>query len=213
MAERAVRELKQIPFGFLIGAPLKAAVDAQAQAARTTVEFIQQVGFKPANPDEDPFFAPNGDARAAPSFGEARTVTFRYAKADAEGVDRQAVLTVPVLSIVPIPYLRIEEVTIDFTAKLSDTIETSVKSGLKADATASFKYGPFMSPVKLDVRASVAYESAKQSSERYTRDYTMAIHVRAVQDDIPAGLSRLLDLLEQSIREKVEVAAPAGAPV
>jgi hypothetical protein len=29
----------------------------------------------------------------------------------------------------------------------------------------------------------------------------MSIHVRAVQDDIPAGLSRVLDILESSIKE------------
>ena len=43
-----VNELAAIPFGTLIGAPLNAAIEAQAKAAMTTVEFIRAVGFKPA---------------------------------------------------------------------------------------------------------------------------------------------------------------------
>jgi hypothetical protein len=30
----------------------------------------------------------------------------------------------------------------------------------------------------------------------------MQIHVRAVQDELPAGLSRMLDMLEQAIQEQ-----------
>jgi hypothetical protein len=29
----------------------------------------------------------------------------------------------------------------------------------------------------------------------------MSIHVRAVQDEMPSGLSRMLDMLEQAIKE------------
>ena len=46
---RAVEELQQIPFSQLIGAPLKAAVEAQALAAQSTIEFIHKVGFKQPN--------------------------------------------------------------------------------------------------------------------------------------------------------------------
>jgi len=37
--------LASIPFGHLIGAPLNAAIDAQARAAMTTVRFIEAVGL------------------------------------------------------------------------------------------------------------------------------------------------------------------------
>ena len=42
---RAVEELRQIPFSSLIGGPLTAAIEAQALAARSSIEFIQKVGF------------------------------------------------------------------------------------------------------------------------------------------------------------------------
>ena len=58
MADRAVAELQQIPFSHLIGSPLKAAVEAQALAAQSTIEFIHKVGFKePATGATDLVFA------------------------------------------------------------------------------------------------------------------------------------------------------------
>ena len=48
----AVETISSLPFGTLIGAPLTAAVEAQAQAAKSTIDFIQEVGFIPPNNDE-----------------------------------------------------------------------------------------------------------------------------------------------------------------
>jgi uncharacterized protein DUF2589 len=202
---RAVQELKQIPFGFLIGEPLKASIEAQALAARTTVEFIEKVGFVPPDPNQDPLFMdPAQDADT----GKVRNVTFSYKKRDENGVEKDVSLTVPVLSIVPMPYLRIDEVTIDFTAKLNDTIEHISKTDFKVDASLSGAWKSWWSPLSLEFRTSISYEAARSSSARYTRDYTMQIHVRAVQDDIPAGLSRVLDILEQTIKEQPKPAGP-----
>ena len=44
-ADVATSSLKSLPFGNIIGGPLVACVDAQAQAARTSWEFIQNVGL------------------------------------------------------------------------------------------------------------------------------------------------------------------------
>ncbi|MFR4222744.1 MAG: DUF2589 domain-containing protein [Akkermansia sp.] len=41
----ATSSLKSLPFGNIIGGPLVACVEAQAQAARTSWEFIQNVGL------------------------------------------------------------------------------------------------------------------------------------------------------------------------
>jgi hypothetical protein len=199
---RAVQELKQIPFGYLIGEPLKAAVEAQAVAAKTTIEFIEKVGFVPANGAEDMLFV--DEAKDADA-GTVRNVTFKYRKKDENNQDVEHSLSVPILSIVPIPVLRIDEVTIDFTAKINDTIENTTKNNFQLTADVGGKYKSWWSPISLEFRTSLKYETASQTSARYTRDYTMSIHVRAVQDDIPAGLSRVLDILESSIKEsKVE---------
>lgn len=200
---RAVDELRQIPFDYLIGAPLKAAIEAQGLAAKTTIDFIEKVGFIPDDPDQDPFFEDEQDDVEG---GQVRNVTFQYSKTDQNGVATNAQLTVPILSIVPIPYIRIDEMTINFTAKLNDTITNTTKQGFTLNTQTSGQYRAFWSPIRLDFRVSASYSQSRETASRYTREYQMVINVRAVQDDLPAGLERVLDILEQTIREQ-----PAGS--
>ncbi|MGY1582048.1 DUF2589 domain-containing protein [Streptomyces sp. MN13] len=204
---RAVEELRQIPFDILIGSPLKAAIEAQGLAAKTTIDFIEKVGFIPPKADEDPFFA---DERKDAVGGTVRNVTFKYTKRDEREVEREIEVTVPILSIVPIPYLRIDEMTIDFIAKLTDAVESTVKSGFNLESEVKGTYRAFWSPIRLDFRTAVSYQNSRQTASRYAREYQMKVNVRAIQDDVPAGLERILDMLEQSIREKP--LAPAQPP-
>ena len=119
---RAVAELQQIPFQQLIGGPMKAAVEAQALSAQSTIEFIQKVGFKTAAGGVEPTDMLFDDTAADADAGELRNVTFLYEKKDATEAFGEFRLTVPLLAIAPVPYLRIEEMTIDFSAKLTDAI-------------------------------------------------------------------------------------------
>ena len=196
---RAVTELRQIPFGYLIGAPLKAAVEAQALAARTTVEFIEKVGFKETDDDIGSLF---NDLSTDADTGQIRNVTFSYEKVDEDGVNTAVSLTVPILSIVPIPFLRLDDMTIDFTAKLTDMVQTATKSDFKFSTDAKGKFKAWWSPVSMEVRTSVSYQNTRQTASKFVREYTMNIKVHAVQDDMPAGLERVLDILEQTIKEK-----------
>lgn len=41
----ATNALQAIPFSSMIGGPLKACIEAQAMAAKTTWDFIQEVGL------------------------------------------------------------------------------------------------------------------------------------------------------------------------
>lgn len=196
---RAVTELRQIPFGYLIGAPLKAAVEAQALAARTTVEFIEKVGFKEQDSDIGSIF---NDLTQDANTGEIRNITFTYKKLDEDGVVKTVELTVPILSIVPIPFIRLDDISIDFTAKLTDTIASTTKSDFKFSTDAKGKFKAWWSPVSMEFRTSVSYQNTRESASKYVREYTMNVKVHAVQDSLPAGLERVLDILEQSIKEK-----------
>jgi hypothetical protein len=201
MATRATDTLSAIPFGLLIGAPLKAAIEAQATAAKSTVDFIEVVGFEPK--DEDPFFpdSPEDDV----GLGPVRNVTFSYQTQSADGEPRTAKLTVPLLTIVPIPFIRVDEMTIDFTANITETEQTSRSSSYTRAAAASLSVGyrSWWSPVSVGFRASVStrHTSAAAAKSRFQVEYTMNVHVRAVQDEVPGGLSRVLNLLENTIKE------------
>lgn len=197
---RAVQELSQIPFAHLIGSPLKAAIEAQALAAQSTIEFIHKVGFKqPIDTGNDLIFTDTANDADA---GELRNVTFTYAKKDENDTESNFELTVPLLSITPIPYIRIDEMTIDFKAKLTDMVQRNTSSSFNLNASVSGKYSAFWSPVKMEFRVSSSYKTTSSTQASQKREYSMDIHVRAVQDEMPGGLSKLLDILEDAIKDK-----------
>lgn len=198
-AGRAEKALQAIPFGHLIGAPLVAVIEAQAQAAQTTVEFIQKVGFTNGN------VASGGQEVDA---GDVRMVKFNYTKTNAtSGATAAASLDVPVLSIVPVPFIRIEEATIDFTAKIVDIVKEDVHTVMNSTTEVTGGYGNFLSPVKVGFKSTFSYNRDKNSENKFEKEYQMHVTVRAVQDDMPAGLSRVLNILENLITEK----SPASA--
>lgn len=178
----AIQSLQSIPFSHLIGGPLNATVHAQGQAAMTCIEFIERVGFTVPNPQN-------------PQEKAVKEVTFKYNKLDEAGQTKSFSLSVPILAIVPIPYLRIDEVLIDFTAKLNDSVKTDETSVLNVGANFSAHWGP------CSFRASVSYKNEKSTSSSSTQDYCMAVKVRAVQAEVPGGMKRILDMLEAAIRD------------
>lgn len=204
---RAVTELRQIPFSQLIGAPLKAAVEAQALAAQSTIEFIEKVGFTNSSSNfEAPdllFDNPAADSDA----GRLRNVTFSYTKKDENDTVSDFRLTVPLLSITPIPYIRIDEMTIDFSAKLTDAIERKTSTSFNLNTSVSGKYSAWWSPIKMEFRTSATYNSKTASRAAQKREYRIDIHVRALQDEMPSGLSKMLDILEDAIQDQKDTSA------
>ncbi|TND09904.1 MAG: hypothetical protein FD123_832 [Bacteroidetes bacterium] len=209
------RILTQLPFGHIIGSPMKAAIEAQALAARSTVEFIQAVGFKKQNTDDE-MFPPISAASTIPdaNFEEVRSITFKYKQQNANGTDQEVSLTVPILTIIPIPFLRIDEMTIDFMAKMTEEYKHSntSTSEFNLQTSASVGYKSFWSPVTANFNVSMSYKhsSTNQTQNRFSTEATMNIHVRAVQDAMPAGLSKVLTILEQSIRSAQQPVTPTS---
>lgn len=185
-------ELSNLNFEAMIGGPLSAVVKAQTQAAVTSVDFIKAVGF-----DYD-----NTGKMAGPTM-----VTFKYKKPveqkAADGsitVDvKDFELTVPILTMLPIPFIRVEETTIDFNAKIVSVEESSSTSSLGLDTELKAKAGWGWGSASLKVNFS--YKKSTAESQKIERTYSLAVHVKAVQDELPAGTERLLGILENSIKE------------
>lgn len=187
------QELSSIDFQSMIGGPLNAVVRAQAQSAQTSVDFIKSVGFNALDAANDP--------------GKPTMVTFSYDKPietkDAAGVitvtPTKFNLTVPILTMLPIPYLRVEEVTIDFNAKINSVVESTSASSSELAASLAVKAG--WGPVSAELKCSYSNKKSSSSTDKTERTYSLVIHVRAVQDELPAGLEKLLGVLENSIKE------------
>lgn len=197
----AIQNVTSLPFRHLIGGPLVAAIEAQAMAAKSTLDFIMEVGFTaPTDDIADP-------AMQTPDIGIVRTVTFKYqadiVNADNTGTETKDFrLTVPLLTIVPIPYLAIEEMTIDFMAKITEAITSDRSSSNESAKNATLAAKGGWGPVSASFKGSLSskHSSTSTSSSKYNTELTMNIRVRATQDDMPAGLMKVLDILAGAVK-------------
>ncbi|MCL2664686.1 MAG: DUF2589 domain-containing protein [Defluviitaleaceae bacterium] len=290
------KELSSMDFKNLIGGPLVAVVEAQAQAAMSTVDFIRKVGFKPGAPKE------NENPNDVPSTGEPVYVSFKYpkevspyepavpssfaaavldgganyknpkvaitggggsgaiatasldggkiasidftsygsgytsaptvkvneegtkadgwkeavvqvaftpAKPSQAAVFQEMKLEVPILSIVPIPYLRVEEVTVDFNAKIN-SIQTKEETSERErgfELSSQKSGGFFLAKASVNMKTSITNKSTSKATGSIERTYSMAVHVRAVQDEMPGGMEKILGILEDATKSQ-----PISAP-
>lgn len=166
-----------LPMDQLIGSPLTAAADASIRLANATADFINRVGF---------------DAS-----GNVRNVAFKYEKRSmnedgTSNLDEMKV-DVPMLAIVPIPNLQVDEVNIlfDMEVKQSEKSESSMDMG--ASVTGSLNLGI----VKVNVTGSVsAHQSNTRSSDNSAKYH---VDVRATNHGIPEGLARVMDIMAANV--------------
>lgn len=184
----ATSALQAIPFGSIIGGPLKACIEAQAMAAQTSWQFIQEVGL-------------NTDPKTGQK--EAVNVSFQF---------MQNGRMVQLMTIVPIPYIAIHDIDINFKANISasssSVSEQSSSSALDAGAevTAGLKVGPFHMDAKMNANYSSKKDSKATQESKYSVEYTMDVAVKAGQDSMPAGLAKVLELLGSAL----DVSDPEG---
>lgn len=189
-----VQELNSLDFSVYIGGPLQAAVKAQHDASISQVNFIKEVGFVPSDEEDEPAAlryvdfnykksVPNPEYDSAATTGTAAN---RF-------IDAEVNLKVPFLTMLTIPALRIDEMTIDFNAKLNSVETQNTSSEFSGSASLSAKFW------KVKFNASASYKKTSSSTSTTERTYTLGVHVRAVNDELPAGLARVMDMLEDSI--------------
>lgn len=294
------QELSSIDFQSMIGGPLSAIVDAQAQAALSTVDFIKAVGFTPDAEDETTgavipgtpvyvsFKYPKMVAPYEPGVkgvvktisvqtggsgyvvgdiltilgdgsGATASVTTVSATGNISGVtlinsgidydagnlsvsggagtgailtvtieDKEAVqavfdemqLEVPILTMLPIPFIRVEEGEIDFHAKITSMEYSRVGSKFKGSTSFGYKSSTsgsvgggtgvitslfakssakvkYSSSVNFKVNAS--YQRTSRQGSKVDKTYQLGIKIKITQDEIPAGMEKLLGILEDAI--------------
>ena len=108
--------------------------------------------------------------------------------------------SVPLLTMLPIPFIKIDLATIDFNAKISSVETTSESSDLSISGNLEVRQRWPSGSAKLNV--SCAYKKSTTSGSSVERTYSMAVHVQASQDEMPAGMEKLLNLLEGAMISK-----------
>jgi len=187
----------------MLYAPLDACIKGMTMAAQNSVEFIKRMGFEPpANEDE--------------KMGKPIMIHFELKRpGGALGMlDNKAKVTIPFLTLVHIPFLRLEKVVVDFTIKLNSIREqtvtgsrshvgmnvseesqeiTAYDEGLLGDAP---NWNKTTNMVGL---TSTRLDSA--NGNEIKKEYSLQVVITAVQDALPVGMEKLLDILEQEIKD------------
>ncbi len=170
----------------LLGAPMAAVVQAEAIAAKATAEFIQEVGFTKSSSatDED--------------FGTVRNITFTYNRLEANGNSAMSSITVPLLTIIPIPSLKVAEAEIEFDLALSQP-ESNTKEGESTtlrDRLLGQKYD------SLRLKGIIGKKPVPNSpNTTQAATANMNVKIRLAQSEPTIGMIQLLNILDNANKE------------
>jgi len=201
-------ELASLDFSLLIGGPLTAAAEAQFAAAEVGWEFLKKTGFAPTmGMGASSIKGVANGGQAGGSLGEPIFVNFSLDRVREDGSKVTTVLQIPLLTMLPMPSLRIDQIKIDFNASLDSVALRQGKSTSETDArsvSASFMGGSFaVMTGRIQTRGDSRWSDTTSSS------YDLHISVKAKCNNIPTGLDKILSILGNSMREyKIQSAGP-----
>ena len=150
--EAMISYMKALPFDHLIGAPLMACIKAQQASAQATWEAIHEMGFD------------KSDKSAGEE--EVAMVSFLFQQG---GFTRK--ITVPLLTLIPIPYMQIDYVDLKFRADMSTSSEG-----------------------ELTAKYSNTMDSQAARTSKYNVTNEIDINIHATTSGMPAGIAKLLEI-------------------
>ena len=174
----------------LIGAPIHALVDAEAQSAMATARFVRSVGFTGPKADEGGGMGDLGDLQMA---------RFTRRRRNADGTEEDVEVQIPLLSLLPIPALQIKDAELDYTVKI---IQTEALPQRQAEVNQLMKprdAGPLREP-PATLRAAFAREA--RPGDRRSVDMLVKMKLRIEQADMPGGLAQLLALASETSSQR-----------
>lgn len=160
--------LQELDFNRILGAPLSACVNAQEEAAQATLQYLNEVVFTQAGDDDSSL--------------EPVTVSFYF-----ESAGQVHRIVMPLLLIVPVPYLQIDRVDLTFQATVTesrmnhDTRKLSLKAKNSAPGDSA--------------------EVSKETKAEYMNKRCIDINLSVTSADMPMGISKLLEIFNNQLVE------------
>ncbi len=180
VANKSIGTLQGLPFDNLIGGPLNACIQAQNDAAMTSINFINNVCL---NEDKE-----TGEKSAV-------YVSFSFIQNG-----RKVVINVPLIAIVPIPYIAINSVDISFKATVngveSESSSTETEYESKGNKKSTRKSGLFRrKTTTINSTFSTKRDSKSTQDSKFSVEATIDVAVHAGQESMPAGMAKILEML------------------
>jgi len=169
----------------LVGSVLSSIVKAQGLAASQLVEMVDKVGFEPAEA---------GVPR------RARTFTFDFVRSEVDSATNQIVrnkvtASVPLLTLINLPAITIQEATIDMDLQLVAHQQTKTASGDEGPLAL------YVVPAKKQVVRTTDQAMAIDSAG------TIKLHV-VMRQESALGLDKIQNLLDSGAEEKINPLPP-----
>jgi hypothetical protein len=171
-------EFEKIPLEFIIATPLLTTIQAHKAAALTTLEFIQQL--------KD---SPNAE------------FSVKVKKINTDGTEtlEDRVISVPLLSIVKVPSLTFDSLSVSFNYSIQQVYKSS------AETAGSLKGGlETKGLLSKFVGASFSGSLERKSNEELTsgRSGNLEIKIHVSESSPPAGLQKLIDAMVAGINNQ-----------
>lgn len=177
-----VMELQQ-----LIAGPLIATIEADSLSAQKYLDYLMRIAFESYNP-------------VTGETGALRMLTFSYMEQDVNGSRKQTV-HIPILTLVPLPLLQIQEADFDFDIKILDALSQTTEEKFSLEEGKGVRAPQEDGGLKL--RVSLAPKQGGQSTTanmQQSLSANMKVKVKMRQADVPAGLSNLLHLTANNMQ-------------
>lgn len=120
-------------------------------------------------------------------------------RGDADPIYKEMKLTVPFLSMLPIPFIRLDKITIDFNAKINSVETFQQDTDFGVDVTAGGSVG-FAGIGSANLSVSVSYKQTTSVGSNVERTYSLVVHIEASQEEMPAGMVKIFGILETQMK-------------
>ncbi len=204
-----IQILRELPLKELISAPLNAVIEAQADAAMTTVAFIESIGMITDSGNtslldqDDPTDQTNYKIRMA-RFSIKKTTDASETATDVE---------MPYITLFDPPAFEINSLEWDFNVRLKSITSFSAALGVSASMNSSLTTeGQINLKKRVKVASTMKVETSLKTDfeMRYKADreqeYNLHIKINANKAPLSKGISKLLDIVE-AVAAKEETSA------
>ena len=169
--------ISSIPYDQAFGAPLSAAIDAQEKACNSSLNFILNVAFEPADKD---------------GLQKTRYAEFEFEETNGNGEKNLRKLRIPLLTLLRIPQLEIERGVISFDLEISQNAE--VKDSVSAGGEAEGKIGWGIFSLSFKAKASYSRESTRKTDTRAKQHVEMTIK----QAEPPEAVNVMMEIMREA---------------
>lgn len=173
----------------LISGPLVATIDADTISTRRYLSYLYELAFESYDPTTG-------------KVGKLRALEFNYRASDSFGVHNQKV-SIPLLTLVPLPLLQVKEADFDFDIQIIDAVSADKNAtfSLKSPEIASATQDDASEGLRLRVSMAASnIEAGEDVKRRQGLSANMKVKVKMQQADMPGGLSNLLSLTTNSLQ-------------